>query len=84
MPQLVIYSRHACHLCEVMLAELQALIGDLEISIEQRDVDSRTQWQRDYGPRVPVLTDNAGNTLSEYRLDQDRVLAWLASTQSGS
>ena len=75
--KLILYSRHACHLCEVMQAELQTRVDAGEIELELRDVDAQADWRRDYGVRVPLLMSGKAEILSEYHLDETRLDAWL-------
>lgn len=75
MPELVVYTRRGCHLCEVLIEELEPLIRG-RARLELRDVDSDEDWRREYGLRVPVL-EAAGRTLCEFRLDRASVLAFL-------
>jgi len=74
---LVVYSRRGCHLCELMLEELVPLCRD-RATIRVLDVDSREDWQRDFGSRVPVLC-NADRELSVARLDRKALFALLDS-----
>ncbi len=77
MPALVLYGRHACHLCEVMVNELYVYLesGNLELSIV--DVDEKQAWREAYGHSVPVLATPDGQVLCEYHLDEPRLKAWL-------
>ncbi|HNP64799.1 MAG TPA: glutaredoxin family protein [Woeseiaceae bacterium] len=70
------YTRHGCHLCDVMLEELMPLVRDrAEICI--RDVDTNPEWLAKYDRRVPVI-EVAGRTVSEYPLDHEAVRRCLA------
>ncbi len=75
MPELVVYTRRGCHLCEVLIEELEPLIRG-RARLDVRDVDSDEAWRAEYGLRVPVL-ESEGRILSEFRLDRDAVLACL-------
>lgn len=78
--KLVLYSRHACHLCEVMQKELAAYLQGNAMELEIRDVDQRPQWREDYGLFVPLLQTEDGHTLCEYELDTEKLDEFL--TQS--
>lgn len=68
MPTIHIYSRHGCHLCEVLIEELLPLIrGQLEIEV--RDVDSREAWRQAYDIRIPVV-EFEGEFVCQYTLDR--------------
>ena len=81
-PQLILYGRHACHLCDEMQAQLQSLLQTGQICLELRDVDEREDWRRDYGPRVPLLMDKSGYILGEYHLDGTALSDWLVRTRA--
>jgi glutaredoxin len=53
--QLVLYGRAGCHLCEEMLAGLEALEPELGFSLSVIDVDASPQLAERYGSLVPVL-----------------------------
>ena len=72
VPQLTVYSRAGCHLCELFIEELLPLArsrGDVQV----RDIDTREDWTRDYGLRIPVLEID-GRFVCQYHLDRDAVL----------
>ena len=73
---LTLYSRPGCHLCEEMLAELQAWISDGRIALSIVDVDSAQPLAQRYGERVPVLEGN-GEEICHYFLDPDRLNRYL-------
>ena len=51
MKPIVIYSRKDCHLCGIMIEELQPLIsGRLDLVVH--DVDSRDDWREKYHTRI--------------------------------
>ena len=81
MALLQVYSRHGCHLCEQLVEELLPLVrGRLEIEV--RDIDSRDDWQRDYGLRGPVV-EYAGQTICEYHLDRSAIGALIEGLGEG-
>lgn len=74
--ELIVYSRRGCHLCELLLGELEPLVrGRARIIV--RDVDERPDWQKAYGERVPVVFGD-GDMLCECHLDKSAVLEKLA------
>jgi len=76
-PCIVVYSRRGCHLCELLLEELEPLVrGSAEIQV--RDVDERPEWRETYGLRVPVVCCD-GDEICQYNLDRSAVLDWIAS-----
>lgn len=76
---LILYGRHGCHLCDVMHAELELLLAGTGCQLKLEDVDSRDDWRRLYGERVPVLVDESGDELCHFHLDERAVLGWLKS-----
>lgn len=71
LPQLTVYSRQGCHLCEDLLEELLPFVRD-RATVEVLDVDTRPEWLAEYGARVPVVV-LAGRCLSQYRLDRGAI-----------
>jgi hypothetical protein len=70
---LTVVHREDCHLCEEMLAELQALSRRLPLPpIAVVDVDSDPELLRRYGLNVPVLLLD-GTVVCKHRLDIDEL-----------
>lgn len=77
MITLQLYSRPQCHLCETLMGELEPLVrGIAEVDIV--DISEDPDLARRYGLRIPVLVCD-GEELSVYRLDAERVRAFLAT-----
>jgi predicted thioredoxin/glutaredoxin len=77
MPQLQVFSRRGCHLCEVLLEELLPLVqGRAEVLV--CDIDSREDWREEYDTRVPVVIYD-GELICQYDLDRE-ALARILST----
>ncbi len=76
MREIDVYSRRGCHLCEVLIEELLPLVEG-RASVSVHDVDTRPEWTRRYGDRVPVV-ELGGRMLCEYRLDPEAVQSALA------
>lgn len=60
-----------------MQAELASILEQHDVEFEVLDVDAREEWRASYGLRVPLLCSSDGAVLSEYHLDEERLLAWL-------
>ena len=76
MPVFGVYSREGCHLCEILIEELLALLhGRAELHVH--DIDSRADWRQEYDLRVPVV-ELDGTVLCEYSLDRAGVLKALS------
>ena len=76
-----LYSRSWCHLCEDMLAALNALQGDaLRFVVDVVDVDADPALVARFDELVPVLFgDLAQPELCHYFLDEPAVRAYLAT-----
>jgi len=76
-----LYSRSYCHLCEDMLAALNALQGPgLRFTVDVIDVDADPALVERFDELVPVLYgEPAGDELCHYFLDEAAVRRYLAS-----
>ena len=80
MKTIDVYSRQGCHLCEQLIEELLPLVrGQLEVRI--CDIDTRPEWSRDYGTRIPVV-EYDGELVCQYHLDRDAIVSILGSLSS--
>jgi len=75
----LLLTREDCPLCDEFLEELAHEFPRLAAALEIADVDSREDWRRRYGSRIPVLLDAAGAVWSEGRLDVAAVAEKLAA-----
>lgn len=75
-PRLTLYSRAYCHLCEDMLAVLEALRGEFQFELEVVDVDADPALERKYNELVPVLAAGS-DELCHYFLDRPKVREYL-------
>ena len=73
----VVYSRRGCHLCELLLEELEPLVRG-RARIEVRDVDTEATWRDAYGLRVPVVCCD-DDEICQYNLDRRAVLEKLTT-----
>ena len=88
MPQFTLYSRSYCHLCDDMLAALQAMAPPQQpFTVDVIDIDALAEagdsgpLQR-YDELVPVLFgDPHDPALCHYFLDELAVRNWLAASQ---
>ncbi len=78
MPELQVFSRRGCHLCEKLIDELVPLVqGRLELSI--CDIDTRDDWRNEYDTRIPVVKYD-GAVICQYHLDRDALTRILSNT----
>lgn len=59
MSSWTLLSRPGCELCEDFAQALYAHLGGSD-GVTVVDVDSREDWKRRYGSRIPVLLDESG------------------------
>lgn len=60
-------TREGCGLCEEFEVALRAHLPGVELVLA--DVDSREEWRRRYGLRVPVLLDQWNEVVAEGHFD---------------
>ena len=79
--QFTLYSRTYCHLCDDMLAALQAMAGAQLFAVDVIDIDADPALLARFDELVPVLfgADLAAPELCHYFLDQEAVRACLAA-----
>jgi glutaredoxin len=75
-PRLTLYSRAYCHLCQDMLAALEALRGEFSFEVEVIDVDADPMLERKYNELVPLLAAD-GLEICNYFLDAAKVREYL-------
>lgn len=57
-PQLTVYSRTYCHLCDEMIAGLRTLQARFHFDLDIVDIDADPALESRYGEDVPVLVHN--------------------------
>lgn len=55
MPEVIIYSRHKCHLCDVVERIAKTVQADLPFTLTRVNVDETADLAARYGNRVPVV-----------------------------
>jgi hypothetical protein len=66
LPDLILYRRAACSLCDEARAMVDALLADREARgatlpcVEERDIDTNDAWQRAFFDRIPVVELGTG------------------------
>ena len=71
-PAFTLYGRKWCHLCDDMLAALEAMRPAWDFSVTVIDVDSDPMLEAKYDEIVPVLALGE-RELCRYRFDADAV-----------
>ena len=77
MPEIIIYGRAACHLCDEMQARVAAACASRGLELRTVDVDSDVKLARRFGPFVPVLVVD-GEEICHYHLDEAALTRALA------
>jgi glutaredoxin len=77
--EVTVFSRPGCHLCEVLLEELEPMCRASGVGVRVVNVDSDPAWQQRYGTRIPVVCAPTGEELSGWPFDRERVHHWLAT-----
>ena len=77
-PLLTVYGRGYCHLCDDLIAALQALQGRFALEIEVVDVDADDALEARFGEKVPVLMCHE-QELCHYFLNEPVVTAFLSN-----
>jgi len=61
LPDLVLYTRPGCHLCDEARALVQSLLEDRAAhgrrtaAIRERDITTNADWERAFSDRIPVI-----------------------------
>ena len=55
MSHITVYTRVDCHLCEVAVAQVEAIAAETGASWSALDVDADLDDRAEYGDRVPVI-----------------------------
>lgn len=78
MGRLLLLSRPGCHLCEQLVTELLTAFPALAGQLAEADVDSRQDWQRRWGLKIPVLLDaEDGGPVCTTVFDAEAVAEWV-------
>lgn len=77
-PEVVVYSRKGCHLCEIVKEQVQKLSRRTSFTWREVDVDSDRELQRLYNDEVPVIFIN-GRKAFKYRLNEQEFLKKLSA-----
>ena len=75
-PQVTLYTRDRCHLCDEVKRQLTLLRREADFEIREVNVDESGELRKRYGERVPVVAIN-GREAFDYRIDRRRFLKLL-------
>ncbi len=76
-PELIVYGRGYCHLCDDMIAALRRMQDRFSFDLSIIDVDSDAALETQFGEKVPVLMCG-DRELCHYFLDEPVVTAFLS------
>ncbi|WP_136716824.1 glutaredoxin family protein [Halorientalis salina] len=79
MPDVTVYSREHCHLCDDAIETIRTVAEEVSmpVEIDVVDVDEDPSLREEYGERVPyVLIDD--RPAFKYRVDADEFRSTLA------
>ncbi|NDF02690.1 MAG: glutaredoxin family protein [Actinobacteria bacterium] len=76
--KVTIYSRHGCHLCDVMKDEVVLIQQELSFTIEIIYIDKNIELEEKYGEQVPVILIN-GENHDFFKLNETRFRKALVS-----
>ena len=76
MPEVIVYSRKHCHLCEVVKEKLARLQSHSSFQWHEIDIDTDPELQRLYNEEVPVVFIG-GRKAFKYTLDEKEFLKKL-------
>jgi len=78
LPNVVVYSRKGCHLCEVVKESLSKLSRRGGFIWREVDVDTDPELRRQFNDEVPVVFID-GRKAFKYRMDEREFLRRLAN-----
>ena len=69
LPQLTLYSRPGCHLCDDMKTLIARVAARLPLGLEVVNIDEDPVLTERYGLEIPVLLVD-GRKVAKYRIDE--------------
>jgi len=74
----LIYSRHGCHLCEVAEKTATELQSEYSYQLSVEYIDGDPMLEKEYGEKVPVIMIN-GQPHDYWRIDRARFIEALSN-----
>ena len=78
MKPLRVYVRSGCHLCDAMLAELEANRQQGKFELEVVDILGRSELESRYGSLIPVLCTAEDEEICHYYLDESALAEYFS------
>ena len=76
MPEVILYTRAGCHLCDEVKAVLTRARRKADFTLREVDIDSDPALLAEYNDQVPVVAIN-GRKAFKYHLKEDEFLKVL-------
>jgi glutaredoxin len=77
LPQVVLYTRKECHLCEIVKTSLVRLAGRVPFHLREIDIDTDPELVRQFNDEVPVVFLH-GRRAFQHRLNEEEFLRLLS------
>jgi len=77
-PELTIYGRSHCHLCQNMLDDLDGIHSEVAFSLKYIEINGDSELENRFGLKVPVLMAEE-QEICHYVLDIQALKEFLAS-----
>ena len=81
MPNVTLYTRQGCHLCEQMKAVVERVGRSVAIALEEVDISTDPGLEARYGLDIPVLLVG-GRKVAKYRVTEEE-LRWILNARAG-
>jgi glutaredoxin len=76
--EVILYSRHGCHLCEVVKESLERLTQRASFTWREVDIDADENLKQQFNTEVPVVFID-GRKAFKYHMDEGEFLKKLAA-----
>jgi glutaredoxin len=76
IPQVTLYTRRGCHLCNEVKAELTRAAGKVDFRLQEIDIDTDPELVRQFNDEIPVVFVGDKKAF-QYRMDEARFLGLL-------
>jgi hypothetical protein len=76
-PELILYGRAGCHLCEALEAELAPHLKGTGLNLIQVDISGQPELEERYGVDIPVLTYGE-QEICRHFFDLNAMQNWLS------
>jgi len=80
LPQVVLYGRRGCHLCDDARAVLERVRAELPFALVERDIERDDALLKAYLERIPVIALD-GEELFDFFVDEAELRRRLAYTE---